>query len=74
MEAVVTFLGKWADGIEKTLRPIARVGIYISMAALCLTVLFMVGDVISRSLFKAGFPGTKDVEPVSYTHLRAHET
>jgi len=58
----VTFLGKWADGIEKTLRPIARVGIYISMAALCLTVLFMVGDVISRSLFKAGFPGTKDVE------------
>ena len=58
----MTFLTRFADGIEKLLRPVARVGIYIAMVSLCLTVLFMVADVISRNIFNAGFPGTKDIE------------
>jgi len=58
----VTFLGRWADAIDKVMKPVAKVGIYIGMTSLFLMVIFMVIDVTFRNLFNIGMYGTKDLE------------
>jgi len=58
----VSFLCKWADAIDKLMKPIARVGIYIAMVSLFLMVLFIVVDVVTRHLFDIGLPGVRDLQ------------
>jgi len=58
----VTFLSKWADAIDKVMRPVARMGIYIGMFSLFLMVIFMVADIFTRRALDIGLYGTKDLE------------
>jgi len=57
----MTFLSRWADAIEKPMKPIARIGIYISMVSLFLMVIFVVADIFSRNLLDIGLYGVKDL-------------
>lgn len=56
------FLAKWADGIEKVVKPISLVGVGISMVSLFSMVILLVANVIGRYVFLSPIPGTKELE------------
>lgn len=58
----MTFLPKWANAIEKVIKPVAKGGVYVAMASLLIMVCLLVVDVITRNLFRVAIPGTKELE------------
>ena len=58
----MSFLTKWADGIERVVRPISLVGVGISMVSLFIMVILLVGNVIGRYAFLSPIPGIKELE------------
>ncbi len=58
----MSFLTKWADGIEKIVRPISLVGVGISMVSLFIMVLLLVANVIGRYAFLSPVSGMRDLE------------
>ncbi len=55
----MSFLTKWADGIEKIVRPISLIGVGISMVSLFIMVILLVASVIGRYAFLSPIPGIK---------------
>jgi len=58
----MSFLTKWADGIERVVRPISLVGVGISMVSLFIMVILLVANVIGRYAFLYPIPGMRELE------------
>ncbi|MGB2826978.1 MAG: TRAP transporter large permease subunit, partial [Dehalococcoidales bacterium] len=58
----MSFLTKWADGIERVVRPISLIGVGISMVSLFIMVILLVASVIGRYAFLSPIPGIKELE------------
>jgi len=58
----MSFLTKWADGIERVVRPISLVGVGISMVSLFIMVLLLVAHVIGRYAFLSPIAGMRELE------------
>jgi len=58
----MSFLTKWADGIERVVRPISLVGVGISMVSLFIMVILLVAHVIGRYAFLSPIAGMRELE------------
>ena len=56
------FLTRWADGIERTLRPITEVCNFTAMIALLIMVFLLTANVIGRYAFDSPVKGTEEFE------------
>lgn len=61
-ECNLSFLARWADAIERVVRPVSRGCMFVAMAWLIPMALLLVADVIARYVFRNPIPGTEELE------------